>query len=43
MTMSSQRLMRGMRIVLAYLVVPRGFAMGSRRLLMVLGRGCVMC
>ena len=43
MTMSGQRLMRGMGVVLAYPVVPRGFAMESRRLLMMLGRGRVMC
>ena len=43
MTMSGQRLMRGMGVVLAYQVVPRGFAMESRRLLVVLSRGRVMC
>jgi len=43
MTMSGQCLMRGMGVVLAYPVVPRGFAMESRRLLMMLGRGRVMC
>jgi hypothetical protein len=43
MTMSGQRLMRGMGVVLACLVVSRGFAMESRRLLVVLNRGCVMC
>lgn len=43
MTTSGQRLMRGMGVVLAYLVVPRGLTMEMCRLLMVLNRGCVMC
>ena|ERR1700677_902424 len=37
--MSSQRLMRGVGIVLANLVVPRGFAMEPRRLLVMHDRG----
>lgn len=42
MTMSGQRLMRGMGVVLANLVVPGRFAMKPRRLLVVFGGGGVV-
>jgi hypothetical protein len=43
MTMSGERLMRGMSIVLTYLEVPRGRAMELCRLLVVVSRRRVMC